>query len=135
MEGNSMDCNEIIQSNDYLDIFVATDEVEGISVQPACIQKINDRYEIWYYNRASALPLSFEDYTYSAIPNCFGLLDSSALDASGILQMQNQPTLSLKGQGVIVGFVDTGIDYTNGRFRNADGTTRILAMWDQSQDV
>lgn len=130
-----MDCNEIIQSNDYLDVLVATDEVQEAKAEPACIQRINDRYEIWYYNRASALPLSFEDYTYSAIPNCFGLLDSGALDSSGILQMQNQPTLSLKGQGVIVGFLDTGIDYTNERFRNSDGTTRILAMWDQSQDV
>lgn len=36
------------------------------------------------------------------------------------------------GAGVIVGIVDTGIDWTNGDFRNADGTTRILAIWDQT---
>lgn len=38
----------------------------------------------------------------------------------------------LFGQGVLVGIVDSGIDYTLTDFRNADGTTRIRALWDQS---
>lgn len=42
------------------------------------------------------------------------------------------PPLSLSGQGVIVGIVDSGIDYANQDFRNEDGTTRIAALWDQS---
>lgn len=36
-----------------------------------------------------------------------------------------------KGAGVIVGVIDTGIDYTHECFRNADGTSRILFIWDQ----
>ena len=40
--------------------------------------------------------------------------------------------LSLKGNGVLVGFIDTGIDYTNPVFRFSDGSTRIAAIWDQS---
>ncbi len=39
---------------------------------------------------------------------------------------------SLYGQGVLVGIIDSGIDYTLPDFRNADGTTRIMALWDQS---
>jgi hypothetical protein len=35
-------------------------------------------------------------------------MDESALEASGILKIQNQPALSLKGQGVLIGFLDTG---------------------------
>lgn len=42
------------------------------------------------------------------------------------------PPLSLSGKGVTVGVVDSGIDYANPDFRNSDGTTRILALWDQS---
>ncbi len=38
----------------------------------------------------------------------------------------------LDGSGVIVGIVDTGIDYTHPAFRNPDGTTRILAILDFS---
>lgn len=32
----------------------------------------------------------------------------------------------------MIGIVDSGIDYENTDFRNADGTTRILALWDQT---
>ena len=42
---------------------------------------------------------------------------------------------SLFGQGVLVGIVDSGIDYTLDDFRNEDGTTRIVALWDQSLTV
>jgi subtilisin family serine protease len=34
------------------------------------------------------------------------------------------------GSGVIVGVFDTGIDWSHGDFKNADGTTRILYIWD-----
>ncbi len=36
-----------------------------------------------------------------------------------------------KGQGVITCIIDTGIDYDHGDFYKADGTTRILSIWDQ----
>ena len=39
---------------------------------------------------------------------------------------------SLYGQGMLIGIVDSGIDYTLDDFRNNDGTTRIRALWDQS---
>lgn len=42
---------------------------------------------------------------------------------------------SLFGSGVLIGVIDSGIDYTNADFRNPDGTTRIRALWDQSSDV
>lgn len=42
---------------------------------------------------------------------------------------------SLFGQGVLIGIVDSGIDYTLDDFRNPDGTTRIMNLWDQSLDA
>lgn len=39
---------------------------------------------------------------------------------------------SLFGQGVLVGIIDSGIDYTLDDFRNQNGTTRIVTLWDQS---
>ena len=38
----------------------------------------------------------------------------------------------LYGTGVLVAIIDSGIDYANLDFRNADGTTRIYALWDQT---
>jgi len=54
------------------------------------------------------------------------------LEASGILAVQNLPYLNLEGQDVLLGFVDTGIDYTSNAFRYEDGSSRIAAIWDQT---
>ncbi len=43
-----------------------------------------------------------------------------------------RPPYSLTGRGVLVAIIDSGIDYANLVFRNADGTTRIRNLWDQS---
>ena len=43
-----------------------------------------------------------------------------------------QAPFSLRGKGVLVGIVDSGIDYNLWDFRNPDGTTRIRCLWDQS---
>ena len=39
---------------------------------------------------------------------------------------------ALSGRGTIVAVLDSGIDYTHPDFRNEDGTTRILSLWDQT---
>lgn len=45
--------------------------------------------------------------------------------------VQDMP-LSLRGKGTLIGIVDSGINYENAEFRNEDGTTRIVSLWDQS---
>ncbi len=74
------------------------------------------------------------DYTYHKIPRLFGLMDTTALEESGILRIQNQPALDLKGQGVMIGFIDTGIDYTHPAFRYDNGVTKIHSIWDMTQE-
>lgn len=41
--------------------------------------------------------------------------------------------LAYTGQGIVVGVVDWGLDFAHPDFRNEDGTTRLLALWDQRQ--
>ena len=126
-----MNCDAFIKSNDTYDVIIPTESLERYPSAPVCVQHINSNLDIHYYERGSVPPLSIQTYTYTAIPKCFGLLDTTALEVSGILQLQNQPALSLRGQGVLVGFIDTGIAYTNACFKDSAGTTRIQAIWDQ----
>ena len=66
------------------------------------------------------------------MPKLYTLLDTVNLDAAGITQVQNQPVLKLTGQDIILGFIDTGIDYTHPAFRRSDGNSRIYGLWDQT---
>src|SRR5215510_5787599 len=43
----------------------------------------------------------------------------------------NLSDVSETGKGVIVGICDWGFDFTHANFRNADGSTRLLCLWDQ----
>ena len=40
-------------------------------------------------------------------------------------------SLSRKGKGVVVGIIDSGIDWRHGSFVDENGKSRILAIWDQ----
>ncbi|ADL04031.1 peptidase S8 and S53 subtilisin kexin sedolisin [[Clostridium] saccharolyticum WM1] len=72
------------------------------------------------------------DFGYSALPNCFGIISEASLEATGISRIRSVPNFNLRGQGVLIGIVDTGIDYINPIFKNADGTSRINQLWDQT---
>ncbi|MCL2859904.1 MAG: hypothetical protein FWF46_04970 [Oscillospiraceae bacterium] len=65
-------------------------------------------------------------------PNIFGLLGRTSLEASGIIQVQTQPFLDLKGRGTLIGIIGTGIDYTQKAFQYEDGTSKIRYIWDQT---
>ncbi|OON93153.1 MAG: hypothetical protein ATN31_01100 [Candidatus Epulonipiscioides saccharophilum] len=62
----------------------------------------------------------------------YGLNSEESLQEAGILIFHNYPYGQLRGNGVLIGFLDTGIDYTNDVFKYEDGTTRILSIWDQT---
>jgi hypothetical protein len=121
--------------DDMYAFILAADETGDTRLEPAYRQRINERYEIWFYHKDEVPPLSVATYTYAAIPKCFGLTSSTSLDASGITRLQKQPTLSLMGQGVFVAVIDTGIRYQDAAFRTADGKSRIFAMWDQTAEA
>lgn len=71
----------------------------------------------------------------SSAARVLGLLDRPSLEASGIIQIQYEPYLALRGRGVLIGFVDTGIDYTLPIFRYEDGTSKIQYIYDQTIDT
>ncbi|MCD7736311.1 MAG: S8 family peptidase, partial [Lachnospiraceae bacterium] len=98
---------------------------------PFFIQPVNDQYTILYAPLSSHLSTT-EEIGYSSVPKLFTDMNVVSLEASGILPVRIRTFPGLSGAGVLVGFLDTGIDYTHPAFRNTDGTTRILRLWDQS---
>ncbi len=75
---------------------------------------------------------SITSYAYARIPSIGGLVSDNSLEASGIIKIRNVPNFNLRGQGVLIAVIDTGIEYTNPIFQNADKTTRIVSIWDQT---
>lgn len=128
-------CRNRIISESYRDFIV--NKLRGtlfpsIAPEELCEQNMEYLYKAIYVDGTMADPINFEKYPYHSVPKCFTLIDTDALSQAGILQIQNYPTLRLKGNRVIIGLVDTGIDYENPIFRNLDGSSRILGIWDQN---
>ena len=93
-----------------------------LNVKKELIDEVANVEEIIYIEKPTAL--------------IFSLLRGN--QASCINEVQqtfaNNENNGLFGEGVIVGIADSGIDFTHEAFRNQDGTTRILNLWDQTND-
>ena len=100
----------------------------------ACVNFINGSQAVLHVPLALVTPLSLSRYTYSAVPKLYSLLDASGMESAGISEALRLPAFSQGGRGVLIGFVDTGIDFTNPLFLGPDQTTRILGIWDQTAD-
>lgn len=129
-------CEERIYSDDYFSAlfdFWPLEEEPGNISENFCYMKISNSLGVLVINKGLLTPLSFTDYTYRLLPKLYSPMQnvSFPLLKSGIIQVQ-QPPLGLTGQSVIIGIADTGIDYTLPAFRREDGSSRILAIWDQT---
>ncbi|BCJ97179.1 S8 family peptidase [Anaerocolumna chitinilytica] len=126
-----------IVSEKYAD-FITNDDARAaiLNAYPDASVSLN-------FNNLSVIHIPVENMTFdsihrfgfSSIPACFGLLTSNP--DSYDYNLKNLP-VSFKaddgytGKDVLIGFIDTGIDYRNKAFLKEDGTSRILSIWDQS---
>ena len=132
---DSETCRQHILSEDYRDFIgnhVRTPFFESIMREGQCEQDAGFDYKCFYLPAELAGPVTLSRFSYNSIPKCFTPTSMETLNQAGILPVQNYPTLQLKGEGILIGFLDSGIDYTNQVFRNIDGSTRIAAIWDQT---
>ncbi len=125
-----------IISNAYADLLLEydPDNNQPGNIPNSSVNIINHKYAVVHLPVSDMTPDSVSKYGYSALPTCYGLLSSPGHISTGISRIRNIPDLELRGRGVLVGFVDTGIDYTHPAFKNPDNTSRILSIWDQTID-
>ena len=125
---------ERIISNDYADLLItySGDENAFKNFTDATVHIID------YLNAVVHVPVqqitskTIVRLGYSVMPSLFGLISQGSLEASGVIRLRSIPNFNLRGQGVLIGILDSGIDYTNPIFKNADNTTKITSIWDQT---
>lgn len=123
-----------IVSEDYADLLIEYlgEEFLQQTFPNATVHPINFLLAVVHVPVEEITNYTIRELGYSVMPSCLGLVSQASLEASGIQKLRNIPNFNLRGQGVLIGILDSGIDYTNPIFQYADGTTRIAALWDQT---
>lgn len=111
---------------DYVCIYPLEKQTENefLCIISVPIDKLSEFEELYFENGNISIQKS---YYYSLCNESI-----SSIDTSNIWEIQNNQYLNLTGRDVIVGIIDTGIDYLNKEFTNELGESRILEIWDQT---
>ncbi len=129
-------CKEAVLSDDYIGFGLpnrGSEEEVAALLRADCVRRVSDNlvFAYFYY------PEEERDrsvFPFGIIQKCYGLLSEEELAASGVLQVREGPFTNLRGSGVLLGFVDTGINFADEVFRSADGSTRLVGLWDQTME-
>lgn len=127
---------ERIYSNDYADLIIPYNfmtKEQFLEVNAAFSpQIVNNNYGVIHIKILPGTENLTQSFLYSLVPNLYTTLDTTSLETTGILRTQNQPALQLKGEDILIGFLDTGILYTHPAFLAPGNQTRIERIWDQT---
>ena len=96
------------------------------------VTNINARHSIVHVpiDRIDFCGLS--EFSYSYFPACYAPQSTINLEQTGVRKVQDNPNFSLFGAGVLIGIIDTGINYRHDAFLYKDETTKIYSIWDQT---
>ena len=122
----------------YISFVVAYDgniKKEIDDINDASIFFIDDNFAILSIKLQNYMETirSIKSIIYIELNGIYTLGESPVEDSKAPIFHRN-PSLNLRGSGVVVAIVDTGIDYLNNEFMREDETTRILRIWDQTID-
>lgn len=126
-------CPESILSNDFLDFLIPPEFLQEFAYESNyCVQRIG-RVAASIFIPASDLPqFSIHTAEYTSIPKLYSLMEGEATTLTRSIRLQQEDFMGLDGNGVLLGFIGTGIRYENSAFLNSDKTTRIVEIWDQT---
>ena len=111
MNGVPFGCREELVSTDYADYVISYNgNEEGLRFffQGECLSILDNQLAILTVDRNNINLMTVISQLYYMVPKCYGLMDTTSMEESGILRAQNQPVLNLKGSNILVGIIDTG---------------------------
>ncbi|ONI44674.1 peptidase S8 and S53 subtilisin kexin sedolisin [Candidatus Epulonipiscium fishelsonii] len=143
---SSLSNSEIEEATNYLKVygFEASNNIDIIIKYNGDINKvaedeggiaqiINNRYAVISIPRQHVNNLiQYTQVEYMEAPKLLNYNLNKSMQISCVKSVQNNRPYELKGKGVLLGIIDSGIQYAHRDFINPDGTTRIEAIWDQS---
>lgn len=110
-----------------IDIKELTADYAIVTVPSNQIDNLANIKEVIYIEKPKSLELSFENGKNRSCINEVQI-------ERNLLDIDISNPYGLFGQGVIIGIVDSGIDYLDSVFVDEQGSTRILRLWDQVID-
>lgn len=119
-----------MSEENYIDLIINNEFLNSFPKEN--ITKINDRFSIFHEPVEEFQMCLLGSQPYTIFPHIFTLNSTYSLEKSNVPFFQHNPDFNLFGQGVLIGLVDTGIDYQHPAFLNQDGSTRIYSIWDQT---
>lgn len=79
--------------------------------------------------------IKYTEIEHIETPKTLTINLQDALSKSCVTSLNNSKDFNLTGKDVIIGIIDSGIDYTHPDFINSDNTSRILYIWDQTINI
>lgn len=116
---NSIEISQYMVLNNQLAIIYVPDEFDETI--------LDELYEVSWYKESEAMSSMIE------IGNDIQG-GESVTAASGVDFTENNPYINISGRGVIIGILDSGINYMHPDFINADNTSKIISIWDQDSN-
>jgi subtilisin family serine protease len=134
--GASRQCNLYYDPNteNYLIEYKRNFKERIDQISYACGDVITDTIGVIsvHFSDLNRLLTEVPEIVFYELRMMYVLQDISPSSVDNINNIKINPYLDLTGRNVLIGIVDTGIDYLNEEFIREDDTSRIVSIWDQT---
>ena len=130
----SDECKNWIISDEYSDEIAGYYGKRSLLDGEECYQIIDENFAIVHRKRDTQGENRGQDISFFR-PYCFGLLQEENLEEIGVNRIRRISGFDYRGSGILLGFVDTGINYSHSAFLLANGVSRVKTIWAQDSQV
>ena len=120
---------------EYLVDYILDENLFENELSDYCVFPIGYNQSIIYIRSDNPLTGGDRRFRYNMIPKCYGLMASEELEETGVLRVRRSPQLGYRGSGTLVAIIDTGIRLDDSLFVYEDGSSKVVSLWDQSDQT